>query len=227
MTRDNKTILIIPAYNEAGIIGMTIDSIKTVAPQLRITVIDDGSQDNTAEIAKSHGVEVVSLGANQGKGAALNRAISDFSSEYWLFLDADLGATAGEGIKLLEPLITGQADVVVGDLPPAAVKGGFGLVKELARWGIKVCAGIIVNEPLSGQRALRSEVIDKVKRFENGYGIEVGMTIDAVRYGFKLIEMPLNMSHAESGRNAAGFIHRGRQFLDVLRVILKRILGSV
>lgn len=221
---DNSALIIIPAYNEQKRIAKTISSLKAADPMANILVIDDGSTDDTARIVKSLGIRMIRLDKNSGKGNALNAAITANSSRLWLFLDADLADTAGNGLVLLEPIKNGQADMVVGDLPAPARKGGFGLVKKLARWGIKTCAGIEVNEPLSGQRAARDEVIRKVGSFENGYGVEVGMTIDAVRSGFKFIEIPVELSHAETGRDAAGFLHRGRQFGDVLRVLLKRLI---
>ena len=58
--------------------------------------------------------------------------------------------------------------------------------------------------------------------FERGFGVEVGMTIDALTAGFRVVEVETTMSHSETGRDLAGFIHRGKQFTGVLLALLKR-----
>jgi hypothetical protein len=78
-------------------------------------------------------------------------------------------------------------------------------------------------EPLSGQRAIRRNVLDSVRPLAPGFGVEVAMTIDAVRAGFRVLEVPVAMEHAVTGRDVAGFLHRGRQGLDLLRATLPRL----
>lgn len=219
-------LVVIPAYNEAEHIGDTIASIRTSRPNIPIIVVDDGSTDSTTEIAAAYDVEIMKIPKNGGKGNALNRVTFGRTHDVWLFLDADLGHTAVEGLRLLDPILAGIADVVVGNLPRAQRPGGFGLVKRLGTWGIKVFTGMTVQEPLSGQRAMTGAALKSVGRFENGYGIEVGMTIDVIRAGFRFMEVPVEMSHDETGRDVAGFVHRGKQFLDVGKVILKRAFRS-
>ncbi len=140
-----------------------------------------------------------------------------------LLLDADLGSSASEAIKLLEPVLKGEADMAIADFPKTTKRGGFGLVKGLASWGIKKCCGLSVLEPLSGQRAISASVIRAVKKVDRGFGAEVGLTIDAARRGFKILEVPTAMSHAVTGRDLSGFTHRGWQFYYVLRTILRRL----
>ena len=73
--------------------------------------------------------------------------------------------------------------------------------------------------PLSGQRAMNKEVLQAVTPFKEAYGVELGMTIKALQKGYKVIEVPTTMTHNETGRDIKGFLHRGRQFIDVLKVI--------
>jgi hypothetical protein len=76
--------------------------------------------------------------------------------------------------------------------------------------------------PISGQRALRGCALRAVLPFAHGFGMELGMTIDAVRAGYRLVEVELQLSHRASGRAPAGFIHRGRQLADFARAFLAR-----
>jgi hypothetical protein len=99
------------------------------------------------------------------------------------------------------------------------------LVKGLGRWGILHFTKVAMSEPLSGQRAVRAELLDGIK-LENGYGLEVGLTIDILRKGCKVVEVPVKMTHRETGRDLAGFKHRGKQFLHIFTVIFKRFLSD-
>ncbi|HDP69834.1 MAG TPA: glycosyltransferase family 2 protein [Actinobacteria bacterium] len=218
-----KIVALVSAYNEGEQIAKTVNSLGKIPDLTRIVVIDDGSVDDTSEKAREAGANVIRLEKNLGKGGALSKVVKELDYDVLLLVDADLGDSAVEARKIIKPLIDGDADMAIADFPKPKKKGGFGLVKGLARWAIERIAGARMNEPLSGQRAVKKSVIDSVGSFGNGFGVEVGMTIDVLRRGFKVIEVPTLMSHAETGRDIKGFIHRGHQFLDVLKVILNRL----
>lgn len=220
-----KTVALIPAFNEATRVGATIKALEKIDVLDKTIVVDDGSKDGTGDIAKEAGAEVISIERNIGKGKALNYAIEKMDSyDALLLIDADLEGSATEAKALLSSVIDGKADMAIADFPKPKKKGGFGLVKKLARWGIKRCTGLTVKEPLSGQRAITKNVVKSVGKLENGFGAEVGLTIDAARKGFKILEISLPMSHAETGRDIHGFLHRGRQFFATLRVVAKRLV---
>ncbi|MGE5405061.1 MAG: glycosyltransferase family 2 protein [Candidatus Saccharibacteria bacterium] len=214
-----SVVAIVPAYNEEDRIAATIVAIKTIESIDRILVVNDGSTDRTVEIARAAGVEVLEMPGNVGKGQALTNAAKTINDDIVLFLDADLGATASEAAKLLPPVLNGEADLTIAQFPPPKKKGGFGFVKGLAAWGIGR-EGMKSCEPLSGQRAMTLKLLQDVLPFRSGFGIEIGMTIRALRKGYRILEIPVEMTHAETGRDIKGFIHRGRQFLDVFKVIL-------
>lgn len=219
------TAIIIPAYNEQERIGSTLAALKKVSGVDKIIVVDDGSTDNTVEIAKEAGVQVIAMEENQGKGEALRRGLAATREmDVIVFLDADLGESAQEAGKLLHSVWEGWADMTIARFPPAKKKGGFGFVKNLARWGIQKTTGLRMESPLSGQRAMRREVMEKLGMPAPGFGVEVALTIDAFRAGFRLKEVPVNMTHAETGRTWAGFLHRGKQFSAVAGVLITRLL---
>ncbi len=111
--------------------------------------------------------------------------------------------------------------MAIATFPPPAGKAGFGLVKNLARWGIGRLGGEFeASAPLSGQRALTRACLATVRPFSAGYGVEVGLTVRALRAGFRLVEVPTTMSHAATGRDLQGFIHRGRQLVHVALALL-------
>ncbi|HLB21537.1 MAG TPA: hypothetical protein VK605_05470, partial [Solirubrobacteraceae bacterium] len=102
------------------------------------------------------------------------------------------------------------------------VGGGFGIALGFARWAIRRRCGLDTVAPISGQRALSEKALADVLPFAHGYGMEVGMTIDAVRAGHRVSEIELDLTHRASARTLAGFAHRGAQLLDFARVYLAR-----
>jgi hypothetical protein len=100
--------------------------------------------------------------------------------------------------------------------------GGIGLAVAFARWAILGRCGLRTTAPMSGQRALRMHALQDVLPFAHGFGMEVGMTIDAVRAGHRVAEIELALAHRATGRTPAGFAHRARQLADIVRVYLAR-----
>jgi len=135
--------------------------------------------------------------------------------------DGDLGASARALAPLVDAVERGEADLAVAAFSTRA-GGGFGLALTFARWAIRRRCGLFTRAPISGQRAMRASVLHDVLPFAPGYAMEMGMTIDAVRAGRRLLEIDLPLSHRSSGRTLAGFAHRGRQLFDFLRVYWTR-----
>lgn len=216
-----RVVTLIPAYNEAKTISATVAALSKLSEVDEIVVVNDASTDQTASLAAAAGARVISLPSNQGKGAALNEGSRQIKADIIVLLDGDLGESAGEARLLLAPVLEGRADMTVAQFPPPRLKGGFGLVKGLARKGIKFYTGLEMKSPLSGQRVMTRQVMDKLLPFASGYGVEVGLTIKAARAGFTVLEVPVQMTHAETGRDLKGFCHRGKQFWHVARVLVK------
>jgi hypothetical protein len=91
-----------------------------------------------------------------------------------------------------------------------------------AHWAIRRLCGAETTAPISGQRALRIETLRATLPFAAGFGMEIGMTVDAVRAGYRLREYELDLEHRATGRTAAGFRHRAVQLRDFARVYFAR-----
>jgi glycosyltransferase involved in cell wall biosynthesis len=212
---------VIPAYNEEERIVDTLRAVKSLPQIDDIVVVNDGSCDQTARRARTEGVTLIDLPANRGKGGALNAALPYIDADITVFLDADLGKSAGEAEKLIEAVRSGRCDLAIAAFPPASRKGGFGLVKGTAARAIKRAGKMEATAPLSGQRALNRKALTLLAPFDEDYGVELGMTIRALAKGLRVMEVPTGMTHKETGRDIRGFLHRGKQFLDVIRVLNK------
>lgn len=229
---------IIPAHNESDLIGLTVKAAKQIPHVSQVIVVDDASTDGTAEVAEQAGADsVIVLNENKGKGGALNAAWPYAEGSILLLLDGDLGASAAQGEEILHPVFDGDADMTIaifcnasdepetGTPAQAARSGGFGTVVRVARAGIRAMTGTKIMAPLSGQRAIRRDVVEKIGGFAPKFGVEVALTIDVLRMGGKVVEVPVSMVHRPSGRDLRGFIHRGKQFVDVLRALLGKVFS--
>ncbi|SFK93378.1 Glycosyl transferase family 2 [Paenibacillus sp. 1_12] len=231
--------IIVPACNEEKLIGETLQAIRTGirlwtsrqtnsaydfirAETAEIIVVDDGSSDHTYDAAAPWADIIVTHPRSYGKGAALNTGLRMARGSILVFLDADLGSSAASFPVIVEPVWGDQADMVIARLPKPVKLGGFGMVKRLAQLGVYQLSGFTPTAPLSGQRAVRSDVMKQIGRVGKGFGVEVGLTIDAVRLGYRIQEREVSFSHRESGRDLRGWLHRGQQFYAVGRTLWER-----
>lgn len=225
-----RVCALVPAFNEAARIGATILALRSRREVHTIVVADDGSGDDTAMLARAAGADLVVPLANGGKGAALSAAYQAARGlgDIFLLLDADLGASASECVKLLPLVRSREADMTIGLLPPdpdfarSGQRGGAGLVVRLARWGIARRTGRTFAQPLSGQRAVRREVLERQGGiFARGFGVEVALTLGALGDGFDVREVPTHFRHHVTGGDWRSVRHRARQLWDVARVVLR------
>ncbi|MHB9105823.1 MAG: glycosyltransferase family 2 protein [Armatimonadota bacterium] len=219
-------IALIPAYQEAERIAATVTAARALPGVTRVLVVDDGSTDGTAELAAGAGAEVLCLPQNGGKGAAMRAGLAacpGADDDIFLLLDADLGETAAQADRLLQPVLDGVADLTIARFPRAG-KAGFGLVKGLARTGTWLLTRRVLQAPISGQRACRRWVLQAAP-IADGYGAEVAMNIAAGDAGARIIEVPVEMTHAATGRNLAGFKHRGKQFAHIFGALAAAAFG--
>lgn len=217
--------MVIPARDESSTIGDTVKAARGLPGVSRVIVVDDGSRDDTAKEADLAGAEVVSSRKKLGKGGALGLGIRDLSEDVVVFLDGDLGREVRKASVLLDPVRMGNADMCVAGVLTEG-RGGLGIVRSVAYWGIKRLTGAGFACPLSGQRALTRELIENLDSLAAGFGVEVGLTVDVLSKGYRLLEVPSGMVHRGTGRGIAGFLHRGRQLWDILKALLDRGLLS-
>ncbi len=221
-----RLAVVIAAYNEGDRIADTVTALKAAFPGAKIFVADDGSSDDTAARATQAGAEVVSSGKLIGKGGAATlgaRAALLTEPELVLLCDGDLAGSAAALGALLEAVERGEGDVAVARFA-RKVGGGFGFAVGFARWAINNLVGLEFAAPISGQRAIRAEALAQVLPFAPRFGMEIGMTVDATRAGFSVVEVEVDLEHRATGRSWRGFAHRFRQLLDFIAVWFSRRL---
>src|SRR5262245_59290224 len=121
--------VVVTAYNEADLIGATLDALRAAFPDARLIVADDGSSDGTYHVALQYGAELERLSKVRGKGQAATRGVAralDEKPRAVVLADADLGDSAKELTKLIEALDRGEGELAVATFA-TRVGGGFGI----------------------------------------------------------------------------------------------------
>jgi glycosyltransferase involved in cell wall biosynthesis len=216
------TLIIVTARNEGDRIAATLAALARAFPAEAVWVADDGSSDETARIARQAGANVVASLRPIGKGGAATLAAkralaSADGASVALLCDGDLGDSAALLGPLVETVRAEQADLAVAAFA-RRVGGGFGLALGFASWAIRRRCGLRLSAPISGQRAITIDALERLLPFAEGFGMEIGMTIAAARAGLKVTELEIDLSHRATGKTAAGFVHRARQLRDFVKV---------
>ncbi len=199
--------VLIAARNEEDRISATVERLRAQFPVSEVIVADDGSTDRTAAAAEKAGAQVLRLPA-RGKGQALTFAEREAPRGRIVVCDADLDGD-------LRPLLQDGVDLSIAVFAERR-GGGFGIAKRAARALVRARSGFVPVEPLSGQRAFSERARAVCFPLAAGFGCEVGGSIDAARAGLTLAEIGLPLSHRATGRDTAGFRHRGKQLLDAV-----------
>jgi glycosyltransferase involved in cell wall biosynthesis len=221
-----RRVAIAAAHNEADRVGATLKALKAALPDARLMFADDASTDGTQAVAMQHGAEVVRRGRSHGKGgnvtAAAEAALGGRDPDATVLLcDADLGESARELAPLVEAVERGDCDLAVARFARSE-GGGFGIALGYARDRIEELCGFLAEAPISGQRAMRASTLRELLPFADGFGMELGMTVDAVGAGYVVKEIELPLEHRATYRTIGGFLHRARQLLDIRRAARAR-----
>jgi glycosyltransferase involved in cell wall biosynthesis len=225
--------VVIPAYNEADLIGATVSAAATLAGADMVVVVDDGSSDGTARAAREAGAAVLRHARNRGKAAAMETGAEAVrlldqrehrpQARPLLFLDADLGATAAAAGPLITPVLEGAADMTIAVFTSRVKLGGHGFVVRLSAAGIRRATGWTPVQPLNGQRCLTRAAYDAARPLARGFGVETAMTIDLKRKGLRITEVEVPLAHRATGTDLRAQLHRARQFADVAWALTTRL----
>jgi Glycosyl transferase family 2 len=230
---------ILPAKDESARIAATIAAVQRIEGVDLVVVVDDGSTDGTAAIARAAGAEVIRHARNRGKARAMTTGAGYVARHEHqerlvggtgrrrplLFVDADLEASASNLHVLVPPVAGGEADMAIATLPPQKTAGGGrGLVVRLARSGIEQLTGFRAVQPLSGMRCISRPAFDAASPLARGWGVEVGLTVDVLLAGMRVVEVPCELHHRVTGSDWRGQVHRARQYRDVALALARRRL---
>ena len=186
-----KISIIIPAYNEEKKIQDVIDDIKNTRINDEIIVVDDGSSDNTFELAKRTGVKVFRHSYNRGYGAAIKTGIRNASGDVVLFIDADGQHKAEDIEKVIEPIQ--NYDMVVGARSKGSVISNF---RRSGKMFMKKYASYLAGKEIpdlnSGLRAVKKDVaLEFMHLYPNGFSLTTTITIACILSGYSVKYVPI------------------------------------
>jgi hypothetical protein len=224
--------VVMAARNEADRIAATVAAAAGLAGVGLVVVVDDGSRDATAAVARRAGAAVMRHSRNRGKGAAMETGAEAVQlidqrerrdhPRHLLFLDADLGDTAVQAGPLTDPVIAGTADMTIAFFAATVKLGGHGLVVGLSGAGIRRATGWQPRQPLNGQRCLTRAAFEAARPLAHGWGVETALTIDLLRQGLRITEVEVDLAHRATGAGLRGQLHRAHQLTDVARALAVR-----
>jgi len=228
----SRIVAIVPAWNESGAIGKVVDEIKGLDLTIDVVVIDDASTDDTAAVAESHGAIVLHLPFNVGIGGAVQtgfRYALEEGYEVAVRLDGDGQHAASEIPKILGPVDSGDADLVIGSRfvdpdgtyrPPFARRIGIGVFARL----VSILGGQRVTDTTSGFVALDRAGIELFAReFPHDYP-EVEATLVALRSGLRVTQVQVDMRERTTGSSSITFV---RSLYYIIKVMLALLVASL
>jgi len=221
-----KIAIILPAFNEALTIGETIREFHTACPNAELWIINNNSSDETENIATQQLIDLGATGSvitetRQGKGNAVRRAFHDIDADIYVMADADLTYPAERINDLIQPIINGYADMVVGD------RHSTGHYQEenkrpLHNFGNKLVQSLVnklfkanLVDIMTGYRAFNRCFVKSYPIMVEGFEIETDMTLHALDKRFKIIEIPI-----EYRDRPAGSISKLNTLSDGTKVII-------
>ena len=216
---DPRIAVLIPCYNEAATVGKVVDDFRRQLPGADIYVFDNCSTDETAAIAAQHNAIVVPE-PRQGKGFVIESMLSKVDADVYLMVDGDDTYDASAAGDVLKPVLDGQADMVIGTRLAEYAGKSFRplhvLGNKLVRGLINRIFGAKLTDILSGYRAFNRNVIDRIPIVSAGFEVETELTIHALYYKLKLVEV-----QTPYGVRPEGSVSKLHTFRDGFRVLWK------
>ncbi len=204
--------LIIPALNEEAAIGATLDALRG-APLAQLIVVDNGSTDRTAEVARAHGAQVVAE-PRRGYGSACLAGMAALRPEITVvvFMDGDGSDDPADLPRLFDPIAGGEADMVLGSRVLGTREAGaltpqqhFG--NALATGLLRLLHGARYTD-LGPFRAIRREALEQLRMRDTNYGWTIEMQIKAARHKLRVKEIPVSYRRRRAGQSKiSGTLH--------------------
>jgi len=185
--------VLVPTLNEAATIAEVIDGFREQGLD-DVLVVDGDSTDETREIAREHGARVI-VQSGSGKGQAVQEGLEYVDSEYVLMLDGDGTYRPEDAPAMLDPLLSGEAEHVIGDRFADMESGAMTRLNQFGNGIIDRAFHLIHGQQqydiLSGYRAFARESVERLRLNAEGFGIETELAVECVKHGVGMAEVPI------------------------------------
>jgi glycosyltransferase involved in cell wall biosynthesis len=228
-----KIAVILPAYNEAQTIGSTIRALHSTMPMAQLWVVNNNSGDDTEKIARTVLDELSAEGGvlvepRQGKGNAVRRAFHEVDADVYVLMDADSTYPAWRIKDLVQPIIDGRADMVVGDRHSAGHyrRANKRLLRNAGNRAVQSLVnrlfGASLADVMSGYRAFSRLFVKNYPILVEGFEIETDMTLHALDKKFRIVEIPIEYKDRPAGSfSKLNTLHDGARVISTIVRILR------
>ncbi|HEX8353448.1 MAG TPA: glycosyltransferase [Pyrinomonadaceae bacterium] len=197
--------VLIPCYNEEPTVARVVARFREELPLARVYVFDNNSTDRTADEARRAGASVFTE-RRQGKGYVVQSMFRQVDADFYVMVDGDDTYPAEAVHALLAPVAAGEADMSIGSRLHAASRSQFKrrnrLANRLVRSTLNFIFRVRLTDILSGYRAFNREFVKGLPLFGGGFEIETELTIKAVERGYRLVEVPVDLTHRPEGSHS-------------------------
>jgi glycosyltransferase involved in cell wall biosynthesis len=213
--------VIIPVYNEELTVGNVIDRVKLALQKIgleyEIIVVDDHSYDHSLDVIREHYSKLYTLKQHLGKGYALRAGFAKAKGDIIITIDSDGSHRPEELARVLAPVLEDKADLVIGSRylnqknVAARKLNAFGV--RIFNFLIQLFTGTACTDSQSGFRAMKREVVDKLKLYAREYEIESEMLVKTAKAGFRVAEVPISFEQRTYGRSGVDPLWDGSKIL--------------
>jgi glycosyltransferase involved in cell wall biosynthesis len=220
-----RIAIVIPCLNEEATIGLVVRKFRTVLPAAELYVVDNNSTDATERVAREAGATVLRE-TRRGKGHAVRKAFREVEADIYILVDGDDTYPAEEAPRLIQPIVDGDADVVVATRLGHDTRSEFRWVNRLGNrlllGALNLVFGVQLTDLLSGYRVMTREYVKQAPVLASGFELETELSILAFEREFRTVEIPVRVrSRPEGSHSKIRVMGDGFRILSAILTLLR------
>ena len=220
-----RIAVVIPCLNEEATIGLVVRKFRAVLPAAELYVVDNDSTDATERVAREAGATVLRE-TRRGKGHAVRKAFREVEADIYILVDGDDTYPAEEAPRLIQPILDGDADVVVATRLGGDTRSEFRWVNRLGNrlllGALNLVFGVRLTDLLSGYRVMTREYVKQAPVLASGFELETELSILAFEREFRTVEIPVRLrSRPEGSHSKIRVLGDGFRILSAILTLLR------
>ena len=220
-----RIAVVIPCLNEEATIGLVVRKFRAVLPAAELYVVDNNSTDATERVAREAGATVLRE-TRRGKGHAVRKAFREVEADIYILVDGDDTYPAEEAPRLIQPIVDGDADVVVATRLGHDTRSEFRWVNRLGNrlllGALNLVFGVRLTDLLSGYRVMTREYVKQAPVLASGFELETELSILAFEREFRTVEIPVRLrSRPEGSHSKIRVLGDGFRILSAILTLLR------
>jgi|SoiMethySBSTD1v2_1073268.scaffolds.fasta_scaffold276205_2 glycosyltransferase involved in cell wall biosynthesis len=220
-----RIAVVIPCLNEEATIGLVVRKFRAVLPAAELYVVDNNSTDATERVAREAGATVLRE-TRRGKGHAVRKAFREVEADIYILVDGDDTYPAEEAPRLIQPIVDGDADVVVATRLGHDTRSEFRWVNRLGNrlllGALNLVFGVRLTDLLSGYRVMTREYVKQAPILASGFELETELSILAFEREFRTVEIPVRVrSRPEGSHSKIRVMGDGFRILSAILTLLR------